>query len=99
MKKSHVIIASVAAAAMLLVTRCGIQFCVRDEKGHTDRMSTLFFWIAAVSYALTMILFVVANKLTTSANAILLQYTCPIYIILLALHLYSLSSCRHLKID
>lgn len=74
----------IAGTFMLLVTRCGIQFSVRDEKGHTDRMSTLFFWIAAVSYALTMILFVVANKLTTSANAILLQYTCPIYIILLA---------------
>lgn len=40
--------------------------------------------LAAVSYALTMILFVLANKLTTSANAILLQYTEPIYIILLA---------------
>ena len=74
----------IAGSFMLLVTRCGFQFSVRDEKGRTDRLSTIFFWIAAVSYALTMILFVVANKLTTSANAILLQYTCPIYIILLA---------------
>lgn len=40
--------------------------------------------LAAVFYALTMILFVLANKMTTSANAILLQYTEPIYIILLA---------------
>lgn len=37
----------------------------------------------AVAYALTVILFVVANKLTTAANAILLQYTSPIYAALL----------------
>ena len=69
---------------MLLITRQGLQFFVRDEKGRVDKTSSLFFWIAAISYAFTMILFVAANKLTTSANAILLQYTCPIYIILLA---------------
>jgi len=33
----------------------------------------------AVSYAGCMVLFVIANKLTTAANAILLQYTAPIY--------------------
>ncbi len=33
----------------------------------------------AVSYAACMVLFVAANKLTTAANAILLQYTAPIY--------------------
>ena len=33
----------------------------------------------AVSYAACMILFVTANKLTTAANAILLQYTAPLY--------------------
>ena len=74
----------ISGSFMLLVTRQGLQFFVRDEKGHVDKTSSLFFWIAAISYALTMILFVAANKLTTSANAILLQYTCPIYIILLA---------------
>ena len=34
---------------------------------------------AAVAYAGTVVLFVVANKLTTAANAILLQYTCLLY--------------------
>jgi drug/metabolite transporter (DMT)-like permease len=34
----------------------------------------------AVAYAATVILFVVATKLTTAANAIFLQYTAPIYI-------------------
>lgn len=37
---------------------------------------------AALAYAGTVILFVCANKLTTAANAILLQYTAPIYIAL-----------------
>lgn len=37
----------------------------------------------AVAYALTVILFVVANRLTTAANAILLQYTAPIYVAVL----------------
>jgi drug/metabolite transporter (DMT)-like permease len=34
---------------------------------------------SAVVYAATVILFVIATKLTTSANAILLQYTAPVY--------------------
>lgn len=33
----------------------------------------------ALAYACTVILFVAANKLTTAANAILLQYTGPVY--------------------
>ena len=41
-------------------------------------------WGAAAAYAATVILFVVANKMTTSANAILLQYTAPIYVVLFA---------------
>lgn len=36
----------------------------------------------AVSYATLVILFVIANKLTTSANAILLQFTAPIWVAL-----------------
>jgi drug/metabolite transporter (DMT)-like permease len=37
---------------------------------------------AALAYAGTVVLFVVANKLTTAANAILLQYTAPVYVAL-----------------
>jgi drug/metabolite transporter (DMT)-like permease len=36
---------------------------------------------AAVAYAFTVTLFVMANKLTTAANAILLQYTAPVWIV------------------
>jgi drug/metabolite transporter (DMT)-like permease len=39
---------------------------------------------AAVAYSLTTLLFTGANKLTTAANAILLQYTAPVFVILLA---------------
>jgi drug/metabolite transporter (DMT)-like permease len=47
-----------------------------------------FTWSAAqiggaVAYAATTILFVTATKLTTAANAILLQYTAPVWIALL----------------
>lgn len=38
----------------------------------------------ALAYAATVNLFVLATKLTTAANAILLQYTAPIYIALIA---------------
>lgn len=36
----------------------------------------------AIAYAGTVVLFVIANKLTTAANAILLQYTAPVYVAL-----------------
>jgi drug/metabolite transporter (DMT)-like permease len=38
---------------------------------------------AAVLYAALLLLFVVATKMTTAANAIFLQYTAPVYILLL----------------
>jgi drug/metabolite transporter (DMT)-like permease len=38
----------------------------------------------AAAYAATLILFVVANKLTTAANTIFLQSTAPLYVLLLA---------------
>lgn len=37
-----------------------------------------------ISYMLTVVLFVMATKLTTAANAILLQYTAPIWVALLS---------------
>ncbi len=38
---------------------------------------------AALAYAACTVLFAIANKLTTAANAILLQYTAPVYVALL----------------
>ncbi len=39
--------------------------------------------LVGTTYAATLILFVIANKLTTSANAIFLQATSPLYLLLL----------------
>jgi len=39
--------------------------------------------LAAVLYAALLILFVMATKLTTAANAIFLQYTAPVYVLIL----------------
>lgn len=39
--------------------------------------------IVGITYAVTLILFVLANKLTTSANTIFLQATAPLYLLLL----------------
>ena len=41
-------------------------------------------WAAAFSYALMVVTFVVSARLTTAANAILLQYSGPIYVALLS---------------
>jgi drug/metabolite transporter (DMT)-like permease len=39
--------------------------------------------VASILYAALLLLFVIATKLTTAANAIFLQYTAPVYILLL----------------
>jgi drug/metabolite transporter (DMT)-like permease len=44
---------------------------------------TLRTWLIGCAYAATLILYVLANKLTTSANAIFLQSTAPLYLLLL----------------
>lgn len=41
-------------------------------------------FLVGISYAATLVLFVVANKLTTSANTIFLQSTAPLYILILS---------------
>lgn len=61
----------IGAAIMVLVFRHELQF-----NGSFEQIG------AAVAYAGTVVLFVVANKLTTAANAILLQYTAPVYVAL-----------------
>jgi drug/metabolite transporter (DMT)-like permease len=46
-----------------------------------------FSWTAffgGIAYMVTVVLFVIATKLTTAANAIFLQYTAPIYIALIS---------------
>ncbi len=66
-------IRSLVAAAALLVF-------VPDARRHWSCRS----WPVAIAYAITLVLYVAANKLTTAANAIFLQAAAPIYILLAA---------------
>jgi len=62
---------ALAAVIMLLVIRRRHLNCSFDQVG------------GAVCYAVNVVLFVVATKLTTAANAIFLQYTAPLYVAIL----------------
>lgn len=63
---------TIAALALLVLVP-------RARRGWTRRS-----WIVGLVYAATLVLFVTANKLTTSANAIYLQSTGPLYVLLLS---------------
>jgi DME family drug/metabolite transporter len=45
---------------------------------------TLRIWAVGLAYGATMIFYVLANKLTTAANAIFLQSSAPMYVLLLS---------------
>lgn len=47
------------------------------------RRPSILALVVSASYAATLVLFVLATKLTTAANAIFLQSTAPIYVVLL----------------
>ncbi|MFZ5860714.1 MAG: DMT family transporter [Spirochaetota bacterium] len=68
------------AGARSLIAALFILAVVRKPKLNFSRNQVL----AAVAYSFTMLLFVYANKHTTSANAILLQYGAPVYVMLLS---------------
>ncbi len=75
----------------------GLAIMLDPMRGHTLRtLRRPLVWGAAVSYATMVVSFVVAAKLTTAANAILLQYTGPIYVALLS---WPLLRERVLKMD
>src|ERR1700730_1914218 len=62
-----------------LLAAITIAIVTRREGFGLNRVSA----IAAVLYAALLILFVLATKLTTAANAIFLQYTAPVYVLIL----------------
>jgi len=77
---------SILAAALLIIMRFSttakkstvIKFNFRETLTHAAALAA-----CGLCYAATMILFVVANKHTASANAILLQYAAPVWTALL----------------
>ncbi len=50
----------------------------RDEERRLSRL--LFPFLGGLTYACTVVLYVIAIRLTTAANAILLQYTAPAWV-------------------
>ena len=62
-----------------LLAALTVAFFTRREGFGLNTVSVL----ASVLYAALLLLFVIATKLTTAANAIFLQYTAPIYVLLL----------------
>jgi drug/metabolite transporter (DMT)-like permease len=73
----------IGAFLVIAVMRRFPRFAVRASDGSVDGRQTAVKLCAALAYSATMILYVFANKLTTAANAILLQYTNPLWVILL----------------
>ncbi len=67
-----------ALPVLLFAARAGGVAGWRSLIGHRT------VWMAAAAYAWTVTLFVIANRLTLSANAILLQYTGPLWVVALS---------------
>ncbi len=65
----------IAALVLLL-------FWIFNSKARLPRPNKAVL-LGALNYALLVTLFVTANKLTTSANAILLQFTAPVWVLLI----------------
>jgi len=63
-----------------LIAAVVLALLFRDARRRPDRG---VLWVA-VAYAFTVLLFVLANKATTSANAIFLQDTAPVWVLLLS---------------
>jgi drug/metabolite transporter, DME family len=84
---------STGGAAIKLTTLSGVQVaCFRSAIAaitvlalapQSRRGWTWRTWAASVAYGACLTLFVLANKLTTSANTIFLQATAPLYLLLL----------------
>ena len=62
-----------------LLAAITVAYFTRREGFRLNRMTV----ITSLLYAALLLLFVVATKLTTAANAIFLQYTAPIYVLIL----------------
>ena len=77
-KATHLNPFEVSFGRSLLAT-ITIVILTRKEGFGLNRISA----ITSILYAALLILFVVATKLTTAANAIFLQYTAPVYVLIL----------------
>ena len=77
-KATHLSAIEISFGRSLLAAITVALFTRREGFG-LNRVSGL----AAILYAVLLVLFVMATKLTTAANAIFLQYTAPVYLLVL----------------
>ena len=70
---------SYIAVIFLLILR----FIFKTPKG-TTKNEPISLWVGAFAFSFTMLSYVIAIRLTTAANAILLQYSAPIWAAFLA---------------
>lgn len=68
------------AGARSLVAAAFLFLAVRETRRRPDRRVLL----VSAAYAVTVVLFVLATKLTTAANAIFIQSTAPLWVLLLS---------------
>jgi drug/metabolite transporter (DMT)-like permease len=68
------------AGARSLIAAVFLFLAARETRARPDRRVLL----VGVAYAITVVLFVVATKLTTAANAIFIQDTAPLWVLLLS---------------
>ena len=68
-----------SARSLVAVIVIGLVFRVRTFHRTPEHIG------AVIAYCATVVLFVMANKMTTSANAILLQYTAPMWVAVFSL--------------
>jgi drug/metabolite transporter (DMT)-like permease len=74
----------VIAGSRSLIAAVGLLVLRRFSRNRKPPEKPLSILAGGINYAVTMILFVIANKLTSSANAIVLQYTAPLWAALMA---------------
>ncbi len=75
---------AIASARSLLASLVFLVFFRRRLWVRPNRVT----WLSGMALMLTQVLFVVANKLTTATNAIMLQYTAPVFVVLIGVVFY-----------
>jgi drug/metabolite transporter (DMT)-like permease len=73
----HPLLIAGARSSLAILVLTAAKFL--NPRRATAKAPPLYIFAGGCAYAATMILFVIANKLTASANAILLQYSAPIW--------------------
>ena len=80
-------IRSLIAALFMLCVRffytASLKRAKPGEAGQSNKSKKIPLWAGAFAYSMTMLTFVIANKNTTAANAIVLQYSAPVWAALL----------------